>query len=245
MADILSRALWVFPFKSGDGPKYGAGLLLKKLKDGYQEQAKTQLHHDCDTLTLGKTKSRRNKMTEMSLILIGTDHRLQQSIVQVVNRDGKSIWVPRSGGERYRKLIAHCIEKLGAKAILEETHPNQDQIAPTLASRIAKKRGLLWQALGLGEPGLSDALSDPPLIEAIRLQIKPYLLAGVYRTDLHAIREQFMYTTIMDLLKKHGCVLAVVGYVHLGVLARMFEAESIPVTALLFTYPFVIDEARS
>jgi hypothetical protein len=33
--------------------------------------------------------------------------------------------------------------------------------------------------------------------------------------------------------------------VHLGVLARMVEAERISVTGFLFTYPLVVDEAKS
>ncbi|SRR6266852_805532 len=100
----------------------------------------------------------------MKLIIIGTDHRLQQTITQ---NDQTKAWVPRSGGHRYRRLIAHCIEKLGAKAILEETHVNQDRIAPTIGSAIAKERGLIWQCIGLGEPGLSDCLMDPPIAQAM------------------------------------------------------------------------------
>jgi hypothetical protein len=185
----------------------------------------------------------------MKLIIIGTDHRLQHSIVQTGQRDGKSIYVTRNG-RRYRKLIAHCIEKLGAKAILEETHPNQNKLAPTLASITAKQRGLVWQTLGLdGEgvanPGLSDVLLDVSPVEAARQGIKPEFLAGIYDMDKHRIREQYMYTTIMGALAKHDCVLAVVGFVHLGVLARMVEAERIPVTGFLFTYPLVVDEAKS
>jgi hypothetical protein len=178
----------------------------------------------------------------MKLVLIGTDHRLQQAIVQ----DGKTkVWVPRNGGHRYRNLVTYCIEKLGVKAVLEETHPSQEQTAPTIASGAAKKHSLVWQTLGLGEIGFEDALLDPPLAEAIRSHVKPELLAGIYALNSQKVREQFMYTTIMDALREHGCVLAIVGYVHLGVLARMFEAEQVPVEALLFTYPLVVDEARS
>jgi hypothetical protein len=95
----------------------------------------------------------------MRLIIIGTDHRLQQTIVQ---NDQTKAWIPRSGGHRYHRLIAYCIEKLGAKVILEETDVNQDRIAPTIGSAIARERGLVWQCIGLGEPGLSDCLMDPP-----------------------------------------------------------------------------------
>jgi hypothetical protein len=55
----------------------------------------------------------------MKVVLIGTDHRLQQSILQ---DQGTKAWVPR-GGTRYRKLITHCIAKLGVRAILEEPIP--------------------------------------------------------------------------------------------------------------------------
>jgi|GEM_PF-5639982 len=178
----------------------------------------------------------------MKLVLIGTDHRLQQSVVQ---DERTKVWLRRDGGHRYRKLIVYCIEKLSVKAVLEETHPNQEQTAPTIASVVAKERGLVWQTLGLGEIALEDALLDPPLAEAIRSKVKPELLAGVYVLDTHKARERFMHTTIMEAMREHSCVLAIVGYVHLGVLARIFEADQIPVKALLFTYPLVIDEKRS
>src|SRR5712692_8275339 len=106
----------------------------------------------------------------MKLILIGTDHRLQTSIVQ----DAKTkVWIPRDGGHRYRKLLAHCLDILGAKAILEETHPKQEETAPTIASTMAKERGLVWQTLGLGEPGLFDVLFDPSPAEAFHSKVKP------------------------------------------------------------------------
>src|SRR5271169_3045739 len=113
----------------------------------------------------------------MNLVLIGTDHRLQQSIVQ----DEKTkIWFPRNGGHRYRKLVEYCIKKFYVRAILEETHPDQERTAPTIASLLAKKGGLVWQTLGLGEIALTDALLDPPLVEAVRQRLKPELLAGIY-----------------------------------------------------------------
>ena len=131
-------------------------------------------------------------------------------------------WVPRTGGHRYRKLIAYCIDKLGAKAILEETHVDQERTAPTIASTMAKERGLVWRSLGLGEPGLSDGLLVPPLAEAMRSGVKPELLAGVYDLKTQRIREEFMYSNIAQPMRDHDCVLAVVGYIHLGVLARKF-----------------------
>ena len=178
----------------------------------------------------------------MKLIIIGTDHRLQQTITQ---NDQTKAWVPRSGGHRYRRLIAHCIEKLGAKAILEETHVNQDRIAPTIGSAIAKERGLIWQCIGLGEPGLSDCLMDPPIAQAMASGVKPDLLAGIYDLNEQKAREEFMFTTIMQFMRRHDCVLVVVGYIHLVALARMFDAERIPVTALVFTYPLVVDDTKS
>jgi hypothetical protein len=100
----------------------------------------------------------------VNLIIIGTDHRLQNSIAQ----DENKAWVSRSGGTRYRRLIVYCIEKLGAKAILEEAHERQESIAPTLASKIVKERGLVWQSMGLGQPGPRDGLMYPTLEEAFR-----------------------------------------------------------------------------
>jgi len=57
---------------------------------------------------------------------------------------------PVLGGHRHRKLIAYCMNKSGAKAILEETHVEQERTAPTIASTMAKERGLVWRSLGLG-----------------------------------------------------------------------------------------------
>ena|ERR1700730_706022 len=178
----------------------------------------------------------------MRLIIIGTDHRLQQTVAL----DNKTkAWVPRSGGHRYRRLIVYCIEKLGVKAILEEAHVDQERIAPTICSILAKERGLDWQAIGLDEPGLSDGLLDPPFFQAVRSGVKPDILAGIYDLKKQKTREEFMQTTIMQYMTTHDCVLAVVGYVHLGVLARMFEADQIPVEAFLFTYPLMVDETES
>ena len=178
----------------------------------------------------------------MKLVIIGTDHRLQHSVFQDANTKK---WVPRRGGHRYRRLIAYCIEKLGVKAILEEAHAEQERTAPTIASRIAKERGLDWQALGMGEPKLSDFLFDPPFMQAIYSGAKPDALAGIYDLEVHAVRENFMYETITRFMQEHDCVLAIVGYIHLGVIARMVETERISVEAFMFTYPLVVDEARS
>ena len=177
----------------------------------------------------------------MNLVIIGTDHRLQQSIC----RDDTQAWVPRSGGTRYRRLIVHCVEKLGTEAILEEAHEQQESIAPTIASRIAKERSLSWQSIGLGQPGLDDGLIYPPLEEAFRSRIMPVLLAGRYDLTTHRIREDLMHDLIAEAMRKHGCVLAVVGYVHLGVLARRFEAEDVSVEALMFTDALSVDESKS
>jgi hypothetical protein len=177
----------------------------------------------------------------MKLVLIGTDHNLQQS----VRKDPVSnAWIPRDA-KRFRRLIAHCIDKLEVKIILEEAHPKQDETAPTIGSSIAKERGLPWKALGYGEPDLSDALIEPPIQEAIRTGVKPEALAGRYKLELQGGRESFMYATIMQAFQAHDCILAVVGYLHLGVLARKFEEKQMDVEALVFTYPLVVDESRA
>jgi len=178
----------------------------------------------------------------VNLVIIGTDHRLQHSIAE----DENKVWVPRSGGNRYRRLIVHCVEKLGTKAILEEVHEKQESIAPTIASGIAKERGLSWQAMGLGQPGPNDGLMYPTTIaDAFRTGTKPEWLAGRYDLNTQQIREDFMHEMITDAIRKHGCVLAVVGYTHLGVLARRFEAEDVSVEALIFTDALSVDESRS
>jgi hypothetical protein len=134
---------------------------------------------------------------------------------------------------------------LGAEAILEEAHAEQEWVAPTICSAIAKEHGLRWQPLAMGEPGLSDGLFNPPLVEAIQLGVKPELLAGRYVLETQKMREEHMYTTIGESFQKHDCLLAVVGYAHLGVLANRFDADRIDVEALLFMYPLVIDESKA
>ena len=54
-----------------------------------------------------------------------------------------------------------------------------------------------------------------------------------------------MHTNIAKFIRVHDSVLAVVGLVHLGVLARRFAAEGINVEAFVFTYPLVVDETLS
>ena len=56
----------------------------------------------------------------------------------------------------------------------------------------------------------------------MRSGVKPELLAGVYDLKTQRIREEFMYSNIAQSMRDHDCVLAVVGYIHLGVLARKF-----------------------
>ena len=77
------------------------------------------------------------------------------------------------------------------------------------------------------------------------LRIKPDLLAGVYDLNEQRTREDFMFEKITKSIHEHKNVLAVVGYIHLVPLARMFEAERISLSALIFTYPLVVDETKS
>jgi|SRR5260221_7159087 len=176
------------------------------------------------------------------LILIGTDHHLQQTVAQDAHSQK---WVARSGGQNFRRLVAHCIDKLGAQAILEEVHPKQEERAPTICSKIAKERGMQWSSIGSGEPGVSDVLFEHPLEEARRLGIKPVMLAGRHVLNTQRKREQTMRAGILERLQQHDCVLAIVGYMHLAVLAYQFDAEGIDVEPLVFTYPLVVNEARS
>jgi hypothetical protein len=174
-------------------------------------------------------------------ILIGTDHRIQMTIAPGPT---PNTWIPRTGN-RFRRLIVYCIEKLRAEAILEEAHADQERLAPTICSTIAKGHGIPWQPLAMGEPDLSDGLIDPPIVEAIQQGIRPEVLAGRYVLKTHQARELFFYGSIMKHFEKHDCILAVVGYVHLGVLANSFAAEQVSVEALLFMYPLVLDESKS
>jgi hypothetical protein len=81
--------------------------------------------------------------------------------------------------------------------------------------------------------------------EAMRAGVKPELLAGRYRLELQGGRESFMYATIMQSFQTHDCILAVIGYIHLGVVATKFKGKQIDVEALVFTYPLVVDESRA
>jgi hypothetical protein len=166
----------------------------------------------------------------MKVVIIGTDHRLQASVMQdpITGR-----WLRRRG-MNYRRLILYCIDKLGVKAILEETHPKQERVEPSLASVIAKERGLIWQTIGCGEIEHEKALED---------DLGP--LAGNFHLETQKYREQLMYDRIMNALQKHDCVLAIVGFTHLGTLARLVEAEKISVAALTFTHPLVVNERLS
>jgi hypothetical protein len=175
------------------------------------------------------------------LILIGTDHRLQHSVAQGV---ATGTWIPRKG-EQFHRLVVHCIDRLGAVAILEEAHAEQDRIAPTICSGIAKERNLPWQPISLGQPDVFDGLYDPPLGDAFLLCGKPDILAGRYDLNTQTVRESFMREAIAQCVERHACVLAVVGYVHLGVLAQMFMSEGVRVEALLFTSPLIVDESRA
>ncbi len=175
----------------------------------------------------------------MKAVLIGTDHRLQSSVAQNEER----VWVPRSG-TRYRKLISYCLNRLGATAILEEAHVLQESVAPTIASLIAKEQGITWQSMSIGEINLNDLITDPPISEAQRGGIEPEPLAITYNLSMHGLREHHMYTAIIESLRAHNCVLGIVGFAHLGVLARMLENATVQVRPLLFTYPLVVDETR-
>jgi hypothetical protein len=72
----------------------------------------------------------------------------------------------------------------------------------------------------------------------------PERIAEIYNLGTQAIREAFMRDAIEDSLQKYDCVLAIVGFIHLGVLARTFENQ-VPVEALMFTDALVVDEAKS
>jgi len=174
------------------------------------------------------------------VIVIGTDHRIQQSIAR---DDANKTWIPRTSPQ-YSKLINYCVTKLGAQVILEEAAPEQEKIAPTICSGIAKEHGLVWEPIALGTPALSDGLFDPPLQEAILRNIRPELLAGIYDLAIQQVREDFMYSTTTQQLQKHDCVLVIVGFTHLGVLARRFEAAKIAVDAFSFT-PLLIDQSKA
>lgn len=174
------------------------------------------------------------------LILIGTDHRIQHSVTKGPN----GAWVRRTS-PRFRKLVTYCVHKLGAKAILEEVLPEQEEVAPTICSQVAKEFKLPWKAISTGEMNLSDALYEQPIEDYIAAGVVPIPLAGRYRLPLHKEREAIMAGLIGDSLLAFECVLTVVGYTHLAVLARDFYEKGVEVQALVFTYPLVVDESRT
>jgi len=174
------------------------------------------------------------------LILIGTDHRIQQSVTKGPN----GAWLPRAS-PRFHKLVTHCLRKLGATTILEEAHPEQEKVAPTICSEIAKELKLSWKAISVGQPNVADALYDQPIENYMAMGVVPLPLAGQYRLPLQKEREAVMAGLIGEALQAFDCVLAVVGYTHLAVLAREFHEKGVEVQALMFTYPLVIDESRA
>ena len=69
----------------------------------------------------------------MGIVLIGTDHRFRLPLPGTQRQRGG---FRAQGGERYERLVTYCVEKLNVKTILEETHPDQEKLCPTIASTL-------------------------------------------------------------------------------------------------------------
>jgi len=170
----------------------------------------------------------------MKLFIVGTDHRLQQSIAP---KDGGG-WIPRTGGRKFRRGIDYFLMALGVKAICEEGHARQEEIAPTICSVLAKQHNVSWTCMAMGEPELQDGLID------LR-GFPPEVIAGRYRLDKQSQREDYMSSIIRHVLEQSETVLAVVGFTHAGVLGRRFEKDGIPVEVFQMTSGLVLDEGQT
>jgi hypothetical protein len=176
----------------------------------------------------------------VKLYIVGTDHRLQQSIAA---KPGGG-WIQRTGGQRFRRCVSYFLSQ-GVKVICEEVHQRQDEIAPTICSALAKEHKVRWICMGIGEPSPLDVLTDKPLIEAFAAGILPEVIAGRYRLDAQDLRERHMCSILREAVKESGTVLAVVGFMHAGVLARELENEHIAVEAFQMMQGLVLDESQT
>jgi hypothetical protein len=177
----------------------------------------------------------------VKLFIIATDHRLQQTIAPKVGGG----WAQRTGGTKFRRCIVHFLTSLAVKAICEETHEKQDEIAPTICSALAKQHNVPWHCMGMGQPSLEDALTDKPIVDAFLSGTIPEILAGRYRLDAQAHREEYMCSILQEKLNQFETVLAAVGFMHAGVLARQFEREQVPVVVFQMTHGLVLDESQT
>ena len=92
--------------------------------------------------------------------------------------------------------------------------------------------------MAMGEPGPDDALIDAS-------SFPPEIIAGRCQLDLQAQREAHMSSILREALQQSDIVLAVVGYMHAGVLARQFEKEQIPVELFQMTLGLVLNESQT
>jgi hypothetical protein len=171
----------------------------------------------------------------VQLFIIATDHRLQHTTAPKVGGG----WIQRTGGRRFRRCITHFLVSLGVKAICEEAHAGQDEVAPTICSTLAKQHNVPWICLG-------DTSAPVPDFRFIDWSVSPpEPIVGPCPRDVHGPREDYMYSIIRQTLKESEIVLAVVGFMHAGVLARRFETEQIPVELFQMTKGLVLDESQT
>lgn len=170
----------------------------------------------------------------MKLFIIGTDHRLQQSVAPKVGGG----WIQRTGGRKFRRGITYCLTSLGVKAICEEAHAQQKAIAPTICSTLAKQHNVPWIPMAMGEPDLQDGVFDFS-------GFLPEVIAGRYRLDVQTLREEHMCSILQRTLRQFETVLAVVGFTHAGVLARQLEKEQIPIEVFQMMHGLVLDESQT
>jgi hypothetical protein len=175
------------------------------------------------------------KQEVVKLFIVGTDHRLQQTIAPKAGGG----WIQRTGGRKFLRGITYFLTSLGVKAICEEAHARQEEIAPTICSALAKQYKLPWICIAdSSSPDLEDGLIDFSTFP-------PEVIAGRYRLDMQGQREENMCSIIRQTLEQSETVLAVVGFTHAAVLARQFEKEQIPVEVFQMTYGLILDESQT
>lgn len=173
-------------------------------------------------------------MNPTKLFVVGTDHRLQQTVSKA-NGD----WKQRTGGNKYRRCMTHFLSSMGVKAICEEAHAQQEKVAPTICSILAKQFDVPWICIG------DDSVPIPDFRFVDFTTTPPEPIVGPCPLDLNRAREDHMYKLLQQSLVDYGIVLAVVGFMHAGVLAHRFKQEETDVELFQMTTGLVMDESQT
>ncbi len=106
----------------------------------------------------------------------------------------------------YRRLVTHCVEKLGVKTIFEETHPDQEKLCPSIASRLAKELDVPWETLGVGERAkLQNEILTPTCVDYLTNRLAEELrkrsIATEATRDVARLRKQHVGKELTNLVQ--------------------------------------------